>query len=135
MDDYRAEVLPEDKAAFIREEHAAGRKVIMVGDGINDSPALTEAHAGIAIGSGAAIAREVADITLTSEDLFSLVTLRLLVASLMDRINGNYHFIMGFNASLIGLGALGILPPAVSAFLHNASTLAVSLKSMTNLLD
>lgn len=135
VDDYRAEVLPEDKAAFIREEHAAGRKVIMVGDGINDSPALTEAHAGIAIGSGAAIAREVADITLTSEDLFSLVTLRLLAASLMDRINGNYHFIMGFNASLIGLGALGILPPAVSAFLHNASTLAVSLKSMTNLLD
>lgn len=135
VDDYRAEVLPEDKAAFIREEHAAGRKAIMVGDGINDSPALTEAHAGIAIGSGAAIAREVADITLTSEDLFSLVTLRLLAASLMDRINGNYRFIMGFNASLIGMGALGILSPAVSAFLHNASTLAVSLKSMTKLLD
>lgn len=135
VDEYHAEVLPEDKAAFIRKEHEAGRKVIMIGDGVNDSPALSEADAGIAIGSGAAIAREVADITLASEDLYALITLRLLAEKLMGRIQRNYDFIMSFNAALIVLGVLGILPPATSALLHNASTLVVSLHSMTNLLE
>lgn len=135
VDEYYAEVLPEDKANFIRREHEAGRKVIMIGDGVNDSPALSEADAGIAISSGAAIAREVADITLISEDLFSLITLRILSASLMNRIQNNYRFIMSFNTALIVLGVFGILPPATSALLHNISTIAVGTKSMTNLLD
>lgn len=135
VDEYHAEVLPEDKAAFIRREHEAGRKVIMIGDGVNDSPALSEADAGIAIGSGAAIAREVADITLASEDLHALMTLRLLAVELMRRIHRNYNFIITFNAALIALGVIGVLPPATSALLHNASTLAISLHSMTNLLD
>ena len=134
-DEYYAEVLPEDKAAFIRREHEAGRKVIMIGDGVNDSPALSEADAGIAISSGAAIAREVADITLSTEDLYALMTLRLLAVELMRRIHKNYNFIITFNAALILLGVMGILPPATSALLHNASTLAISLHSMTNLLD
>ena len=129
-----AEVLPEDKAAFIREEKAKGRTVIMVGDGVNDSPALSEADAGIAISTGAAIAREIADITIASEDLFELVTLRKLSEALMVRIHRNYRFIVGFNFSLIVLGVAGILPPTTSALLHNMSTLGISLKSMTNLL-
>lgn len=134
VDEVFAEVLPEDKAAYIRSEKAAGRKVIMIGDGVNDSPALSEADAGIAIATGAAIAREIADITISSEDLFELVTLRRLSEALMDRIHRNYRFIVGFNCSLIALGVVGILPPATSALLHNLSTLAVSMKSMTDLL-
>ena len=129
-----AEVLPEDKAEFIRREKAAGHTVIMVGDGVNDSPALSEADAGIAISTGAAIAREIADITIASEDLFELVTLRKLSEALMARIHRNYRFIVGFNFSLIVLGVAGILPPTTSALLHNMSTLGISLKSMTNLL-
>ena len=134
VDAVYAEVLPEDKAAFVRSEKAAGRKVIMIGDGVNDSPALSEADAGIAISTGAAIAREIADITISSEDLFALVTLRSLSQELMARIHRNYHFIVSFNFSLIVLGVLGILPPTTSALLHNMSTLAIGLKSMTNLL-
>ena len=134
VDEVFAEVLPEDKAAYIRSEKAAGRKVIMIGDGVNDSPALSEADAGIAIATGAAIAREIADITISSENLFELVTLRRLSEALMDRIHRNYRFIVSFNCSLIALGVAGILPPATSALLHNLSTLVVSMKSMTNLL-
>ena len=129
-----AEVLPEDKAAFIRDEKARGHTVIMVGDGVNDSPALSEADAGVAISTGAAIAREIADITIASEDLFELVTLRRLGEALMQRIHRNYRFIVGFNFSLIVLGVAGILPPTTSALLHNMSTLGISLKSMTDLL-
>ena len=129
-----AEVLPEDKAAFIRQEKAKGHTVIMVGDGVNDSPALSEADAGIAISTGAAIAREIADITIASEDLFELVTLRKLGEALMARIHRDYRFIVGFNFSLIVLGVAGVLPPTTSALLHNMSTLGISLRSMTNLL-
>ena len=134
VDAVYAEVLPEDKAAFVRAEREAGRTVIMIGDGVNDSPALSEADAGIAISTGAAIAREIADITIASENLFELVTLRKLSQELMARIRRNYRFIVGFNFSLIVLGVAGILPPTTSALLHNTSTLAISLKSMTNLL-
>ena len=135
VDEYYAEVLPEDKAAFIRREHEAGRKVIMLGDGVNDSPALSEADAGIAIQDGAAIAREVADITVGAGDLYSLVILKEISDGLMGRIHRNYRTIIGFNLMLICLGVAGVLPPATSALLHNASTLAISLKSMTPLLD
>ena len=134
VDEYYSEVLPEDKANFIRREHEAGRRVIMLGDGVNDSPALSEADAGIAIRDGAAIAREVADITIGANDLYSLLTLRRLSCALMDRIHTNYRNIIGFNFMLICLGVAGILPPATSALLHNAYTLAVSLRSMTRLL-
>ncbi len=134
VDECYAEVLPEDKASFIRREKAAGRTVIMIGDGVNDSPALSEADAGIAISTGAAIAQEIADITIASDDLFALVTLRQLSQALMGRIDRNYRFIVGFNCSLIALGVAGLLPPATSALLHNLSTLAISLKSMTDLL-
>ena len=134
VDEFYAEVLPEDKAAFIRREKAAGRTVIMIGDGVNDSPALSEADAGVAISTGAAIAREIADITIASEDLFELVTLRRISEALMARIHRNYRTIVGFNLGLIIFGVAGILPPTTSALLHNASTLAISLKSMTNLL-
>ena len=133
IDEYHAEVLPEDKAAFIRAEHEAGRKVIMIGDGVNDSPALSEADAGIAISTGAAIAREIADITISADDLYALVELKRLSNALMARIGWNYRTIIGFNGGLIGLGVLGILPPATSALLHNASTLAIGLRSMTEL--
>lgn len=135
VDAVYAEVLPEDKAAFIRSEKAKGHTVIMVGDGVNDSPALSEADAGIAISTGAAIAREIADITVASNDLFALVTLRKLSEALMQRIHGSYRFIVGFNLSLIVLGVAGILPPTASALLHNSSTLGISLKNMTDLLD
>ena len=135
MDAVYAEVLPEDKAAFIRKEKEKGHTVIMVGDGVNDSPALSEADAGIAISTGAAIAREIADITVASEDLFALVTLRRLGEALMERIHGSYRFIVGFNLTLIALGVAGVLPPATSALLHNGSTLGISLRNMTDLLD
>ena len=134
VDEFFAEVLPEDKAEFIRKEKSKGRTVIMIGDGVNDSPALSEANAGIAISTGAAIAREISDITVASDNLFELVTLRRLSESLMDRIHRNYRFIVGFNLMLIAAGVTGILPPATSALLHNMSTLGISLKSMTNLL-
>nr|WP_330368096.1 HAD-IC family P-type ATPase [Butyrivibrio sp. MB2005] len=132
---YFSEVLPEDKAEFIRKEHEAGRKVIMIGDGINDSPALSEADAGIAVSTGASIAREIADITISSDDLGALLTLRSLSTELMRRINLNYNSIIGFNSFLIIMGMLGIFTPTTTAFLHNASTIALSMKSMTNLLD
>ena len=134
VDAYFAEVLPEDKAAFIQAEHAAGRKVIMLGDGVNDSPALSEADAGVAISDGAAIAREVADITVGVDDLYALLTLKRLSDALMERIHSNYRKIISFNFLLICLGVAGVLPPATSALLHNASTLVISLKSMTKLL-
>ena len=133
VDAYFSEVLPEDKAAFIRAEHEAGRRVIMIGDGVNDSPALSESDAGIAISTGAAIAREIADITISANDLYTLVQLRHLSKALMQRIHWNYRTIIGFNLGLILLGACGVLPPATSALLHNASTLAIGLKSMTDL--
>lgn len=135
VDDFRAEVLPQDKADYIRQARAEGHTVIMIGDGVNDSPALSEADVGIAINTGAAIAREIADITVSSESLWELVTLRRLSAALMARIDRNYRTIVGFNLGLILLGVAGILPPTTSAFLHNASTLAISLKSITNLLE
>lgn len=135
LDEVYSEVMPEDKADFIRKEHAAGRKVIMIGDGVNDTPALSEADVGVAISEGAAIAREVADVTIGTNDLHSLITLRVLSELLMKRIHYNYRFIMGFNSGLIALGVLGILPPATSALLHNVSTIGISLKSMTNLLE
>lgn len=134
IDEYYSEVLPEDKANYIRREHEAGRKVIMLGDGVNDSPALSEADAGIAIRDGAAIAREVADITIGANDLYSLLTLKRVSDALMRRIHSNYRRIICFNLLLICLGVAGILPPATSALLHNASTLVISLESMTPLL-
>lgn len=134
VDAYFAEVLPEDKAAFIQTEHAAGRKVIMLGDGVNDSPALSDADAGVAISDGAAIAREMADITVGADDLYALLTLKRLSDALMERIHSNYRKIISFNFLLICLGVAGVLPPATSALLHNASTLVISLKSMTKLL-
>ena len=135
VDEYYSEVLPEDKADFIEREKAAGRKVVMIGDGINDSPALSAADAGIAISEGAEIAREIADITISEDNLFQLVTLRAISRALMDRIDRNYRFVIGFNLGLILLGVGGVITPAASAMLHNTSTLAISLKSMTNLLD
>ena len=135
VDEYYSEVLPEDKAGFIEKEKAAGRKVIMIGDGINDSPALSAANVGIAISDGAEIAREIADITVGSDDLYQIVTLKLLSDSLMKRIRGNYRFIVSFNLGLILCGVAGILQPTTSALLHNTSTLFISLKSMQNLLD
>ena len=135
VDHYYAEVLPEDKANFVEQEKAAGHTVIMLGDGINDSPALSAADVGIAISDGAAIAREIADVTIAADSLRELVILKSIANGLQKRTESNYRFIMSFNSTLIVLGAMGILPPATSALLHNASTLGVSLKSMTNLLD
>ena len=134
IDEYHAEVMPEDKAMFIEKMQTDGNSVIMVGDGINDSPALSKADVGIAISSGAAIAREIADITVSSDDLNSLVTLKEISNLLMARIRSNYRSIMSFNSALIVLGVLGVIPPTTSAFLHNASTLAFTLKSMTKLM-
>ena len=134
IDAFRAEVLPEDKANYIRAEQQAGRKVVMIGDGINDAPALSLADVGVAIGSGASIAREVADITIAAEDLRELVLLRQLSEKLMGRIDRNYRFVMGFNGALIALGAFGLLPPAVSALLHNGSTILLSMDCLSPLL-
>ena len=135
VDEYYAEVLPEDKANFVEKEKAEGRKVIMIGDGINDSPALSAADAGIAISDGAEIAREIADITIAADDLREVVTLKLLANAMMKRIHKNYRNIVGINSGLILLGVTGIVQPTVSALLHNASTLMISLRSMKNLLD
>lgn len=134
IDEYHAEVMPEDKAMFIEKMQTDGNSVIMVGDGINDSPALSKADVGIAISSGAAIAREIADITVSNDDLNSLVTLKEISNLLMARIRSNYRSIMSFNTALIVLGVVGVIPPTTSAFLHNASTLAFTLKSMTKLM-
>lgn len=135
VDAYYSEVLPEDKARFVEEEKRAGRKVVMVGDGINDSPALSAANVGIAVSDGAEIAREIADIMVGSDDLHALVTLKMLSNALVGRIRKNYRVIVGFNTALILLGVGGFLQPASSALLHNTSTLAISLKSMQDLLD
>ena len=129
-----AEVLPEDKAAFVRDAKAEGHTVVMIGDGINDSPALSAADIGIAIHSGAAIAREIADVTIRADSLEELVTLKAIANALQKRVGSNYRFVLSFNSALILLGALGLLPPATSAMLHNLSTLGISLRSMTNLL-
>lgn len=135
VDEYYSEVLPEDKAGFVEREKAAGRKVIMVGDGINDSPALSAADIGIAISDGAQIAREIADVTIAADDLHEVVVLKNLSDALMKRIHGNYRSIVGFNAGLIGLGVAGVLAPTTSALLHNTSTLLFTLRSMGNLLE
>lgn len=134
VDEFHAEVLPENKAEYIREAKKNGHVVMMIGDGVNDSPALSEADVGIAINSGAAIAKEIADVTISSESLYEIVMLRKLSSSLMDRINGNYRFIVGFNLLLIALGVSGFIMPTTSALLHNTSTLMIGLKSMTDLL-
>ena len=133
VDDFRAGVLPADKAEYVAAMRREGHTVLMVGDGINDSPALSEADAGIAISDGAAIAREIADITIAADSLWELVRLRQLAMGLMRRIQNNYRFVIGFNGALIGLGVAGVLPPTTSAMLHNLSTLGVSLHSMTAL--
>ena len=130
-----AEVLPEDKAAFVSNAKAEGHTVVMIGDGINDSPALSAADIGIAIHSGAAIAREIADVTIRADSLEELVTLKAIANALQKRVGSNYRFVLSFNSALILLGALGILPPATSAMLHNLSTLGISLRSMTDLLE
>ena len=130
-----AEVLPEDKAAFVRAAKAEGHTVVMIGDGINDSPALSAADIGIAIHSGAAIAREIADVTIRADSLEELVTLKAIANALQKRVGSNYRFVLSFNSALILLGALGILPPATSAMLHNLSTLGIGLRSMTDLLE
>lgn len=135
VDEYYAEVLPEDKAAFVEREKAKGRKVIMIGDGINDSPALSVANVGIAISDGAEIAREIADITVGSDDLYQIVTLKYISNALMKRIKSNYRKIVGFNSGLIALGVAGVLPPTTTALLHNGSTILISVNSMKNLLE
>ena len=133
VDDFRAGVLPADKAEYVARLRREGHTVLMVGDGINDSPALSEADAGIAISDGAAIAREIADITIAADSLWELVELRQIAMALMARIHSNYRFVIGFNGTLIALGVAGVLPPATSATLHNLSTLGVSLRSMSRL--
>ncbi len=135
VDEYYGEVLPDDKANFIQKEHEAGRKVIMIGDGVNDSPALSASDCGIAVSEGADIAKEVADVTLTSDDLYDLIVLKRLADKLKRRIENNYQTIVSFNGMLILLGVLGILPPAVNALLHNSATIAIGLNSMTNLME
>ena len=135
VDEYYSEVLPEDKAAFVEKEKAEGRKVIMIGDGINDSPALSASNVGIAISDGAQIAREIADVTIEGDHLHGLVTLKHISNHLMRRIHNNYRFIVGFNAGLIGAGVLGFIQPTTSAILHNTSTLCIGLRSMKNLVS
>ena len=135
VDEYYSEVLPEDKAGFVGTEKADGRKVIMIGDGINDSPALSQADVGIAISDGAEIAREIADVTIAADDLREIISLRRLSEAMMKRIHKNYRRIIGINSTLIVLGVMGLIPPTMSALLHNTSTLLISLESMKNLLD
>ena len=135
VDEYYSEVLPEDKAHYVEQEKSEGRKVIMIGDGINDSPALSAADVGIAISDGAEIAREIADITVGADSLHELIILKEISNALMKRIHKNYRMIVGINTSLILLGVFGVLPPTVSALLHNTSTIAISLSSMKNLLE
>ena len=135
VDEYHSEVLPEDKANYVQAERDKGHTVLMLGDGINDAPAMSAASIGVAIDDGAAIAREVADITIAGQSLYELVILRRLSTALLNRIQSNYHFVIGFNGALIALGAAGLLPPATSALCHNASTIGVSLHSMTDLID
>jgi len=135
VDEYYSEVLPEDKAGFVEKEKADGRKVIMIGDGINDSPALSQADVGIAISDGAEIAREIADVTIAADDLREIITLRRLSEAMMKRIRKNYRRIIGINSTLIVLGVMGLIPPTMSALFHNTSTLLISLESMKNLLD
>lgn len=135
IDEFYAEVLPEDKASYVRRQRELGHKVIMIGDGVNDSPALSEADVGVAIEAGAAIAREIADITISTDNLMRLVTMRKISAALIDRIHSNYRFVIGFNSTLIALGLSGIMSPSSSALLHNGSTILTGVKSMTNLLD
>jgi P-type E1-E2 ATPase len=135
VDEYYAEVLPEDKAEFVEKEKASGRKVIMIGDGINDSPALSAADVGIAISDGAQIAREIADVTIGADNLCEIATLKIISNFLMRRIRKNYRTIVGFNTGLIVFGVAGILQPTTSALLHNTSTLVISLKSMENLIS
>lgn len=132
--EYYAEVLPEDKADYVEKAKAGGHRVIMVGDGINDSPALSAADAGIAISDGAEIARQIADITIGSDNLEGIIVLKEISTLLMKRIRFNYRTIVGFNTALIGAGIAGLLPPSTSAMLHNGSTVALGLNSMTNLL-
>ena len=134
IDQYFSEVLPEDKAEYVQKAKAEGHTVVMIGDGINDSPALSAADVGIAINSGAAIAREIADITIKADSLEELVQLKSIANAMQRRVASNYRFVLSFNSALIILGALGILQPATSAMLHNLSTIGISLKSMTNLL-
>ena len=134
VDRFFAEVLPEDKANFVQQAKAEGHTVVMIGDGINDSPALSAADVGIAINSGAAIAREIADVTIKADSLEELVVLKTIANSLQRRVSANYRFVLTFNSALIALGAMGILQPASSAMLHNLSTIGISLKSMTNLI-
>ena len=134
VDEYYSEVLPQDKASFVEKEKAAGRKVIMIGDGINDSPALSAADVGIAISDGAQLAREIADITIGADDLNELVTLKQISNLLMKRIHHNYRTIVSFNTLLIILGVAGVIPPTTSALCHNTSTLLIGLNSMKNLL-
>ena len=135
VDAYYAEVLPEDKASFVEKEKQEGRKVIMIGDGINDSPALSAANAGVAISDGAQLAREIADITISGENLYQIVTLKKISNALMKRIHRNYRFVIGFNMGLILLGLSGLIAPGTSALCHNLSTLGITVRSMTNLLD
>ncbi len=135
VDEYYSEVLPEDKAKFVENEKKSGRRVIMIGDGINDSPALSEASVGIAISDGAEIAREIADVTISADDLYEIATLKRLSDAMVRRINKNYHMIVGINTGLILLGIAGVFQPTMSALLHNTSTILISLKSMENLLD
>lgn len=135
VDEYYAEVLPEDKAEFIEKEKRQGRTVMMIGDGINDSPALSAADVGIAISDGAEIAREIADVTIGADSLYEIITLKALCNALVKRIGKNYRVIVGFNTGLILLGVGGILQSGTSAMLHNTSTLVISLRSMQNLLE
>lgn len=134
LDEYISEVLPEDKAEFVAAARRDGHRVVMIGDGVNDSPALSEADTGIAVNSGAAIAREIADVTIEAEELSELLVLKDISDALMERIDRDYRVIISFNSALIALGAFGIIAPATSALLHNLSTIGISVYNMTDLI-